>query len=81
MKRLLSGAVGFLAILILGGCGGGSSASPPADGLTVAPGDGRLFLLSNLPEENLARKYVLWGWFHLLTFVGATGSAAYLLGV
>jgi len=45
------------------------------------PKDGRLFLLSNLPEENLARKYVLWGWFHLLTFVGATGSAAYLLGV
>lgn len=45
------------------------------------PGDGRLLLLSNLQEENLARKYVLWGWFHLLTFVGATGSAAYLLGV
>lgn len=45
------------------------------------PGDDRLFLLSNLPEENLARKYVLWGGFHLLTFMGATGSAAYLLGV
>ena len=25
------------------------------------PKDGRLFLLSNLPEERLARKYVLWG--------------------
>ena len=45
------------------------------------PGDGRLFLLSNLPEENLARKYVLWGGFHLLAFIGATGSAVYLLGV
>lgn len=45
------------------------------------PGDGRLFLLSNLPEERLARKYVLWGGFHLLTFLGATGGAAYLLGV
>jgi hypothetical protein len=44
------------------------------------PTDGRLFLLSNLPEERLARKYVLWGWFHLLTFLGATGSATYLLG-
>lgn len=43
------------------------------------PGNGRLFLLSNLQEENLARKYVLWGWFHLLTFVGAAGSTAYLL--
>jgi hypothetical protein len=45
------------------------------------PKDGRLFLLSNLPEENLARKYVLWGGFHLLTFVGATGGAAYWLVV
>jgi len=45
------------------------------------PKDGRLFLLSNLPEKNLARKYVLWGGFHLLTFMGATGCAAYLLGV
>ncbi|GAO36116.1 hypothetical protein SCT_1515 [Sulfuricella sp. T08] len=45
------------------------------------PKDGRLFLLSNLPEERLARKYVLWGWFHLLTFVGATGGTAYWLGV
>ncbi len=40
MKRLLSGAVGLFAILILGGCGGGSSASPPVGGLILAPGDG-----------------------------------------
>jgi hypothetical protein len=45
------------------------------------PKDGRLFLLSNLPEERLARKYVLWGGFHLLTFVLATGSAVYLLSI
>jgi hypothetical protein len=45
------------------------------------PGDGRLFLLSNLAEENLARKYVLWGWFHLLAFVGSIGGATYLLAV
>ena len=44
------------------------------------PGDGRLFLLSNLPEERLARKYVLWGGFHLLTFLGTASSAVYLLG-
>jgi hypothetical protein len=31
------------------------------------PKDGRLFLLSNLSEENLARKYVLWGGFHLVS--------------
>lgn len=44
------------------------------------PGDGRLFLISNLPQENLARKYVLWGGFHLLTCLSAAGGAAYLLG-
>lgn len=44
------------------------------------PKDGRLFLLSNLPEENLARKYVLWGGFHLLTFLGAGCSAVFMLG-
>lgn len=43
------------------------------------PKDGRLFLLSNLPAEKLARKYVLWGGFHLLTFLGSIGGAAYLL--
>jgi len=32
------------------------------------PKDGRLFLLSNLPEQRLARKYVLRGGFHLLVF-------------
>jgi hypothetical protein len=43
------------------------------------PKDGRLFLLSNLPAEKLARKYVLWGGFHLLTFLGSIGGAAFLL--
>lgn len=45
------------------------------------PKDGRLFLLSNLPEEKLVRKYVLWGGFHLLTCLSAAGGAAYLLAV
>ena len=45
------------------------------------PRDGRLLLISNLPEESLARKYVLWGWFHLLTLVAAGGGAVYLLAV
>ncbi|MDD5330788.1 MAG: hypothetical protein PHX38_12365 [Sulfuricella sp.] len=44
------------------------------------PKDGRLFLLSNLPEQSLARKYVLWGWFHLLTGLSAVGGLAYLVG-
>lgn len=45
------------------------------------PKDGRLLLLSNLPEERLARKYVLWGGFHLVVFLGSVGGVAYLLGV
>ena len=45
------------------------------------PQDGRLLLISNLPEESLARKYVRWGWFHLLTLVSAGGGAVYLLAV
>jgi hypothetical protein len=49
--------------------------------LMSKPKDGRLFLLSNLPEENLARKYVLWGGFHLLMFLGSIGGVAYLLAV
>lgn len=44
------------------------------------PKDGRLFLLSNLPEENLARKYVLWGGFHLLVFVAACCTTVFMLG-
>lgn len=45
------------------------------------PKDGRLFLLSNLPETRLARKYVLWGGFHLLTCLSAVGGLAYLMAV
>lgn len=34
-----------------------------------------LYLLSNLSPQQLRRRYVLWGWFHLMVFFGA-GSAA-----
>ncbi len=41
MKKLLTSAAVILSLLILGGCGGkGDSASAPAGGLTVVPGDG-----------------------------------------
>ncbi len=35
------------------------------------PRDGRLFLVSNLSEEVLTKKYFLWGWFHLIVFFAA----------
>ncbi|MGD9788220.1 MAG: hypothetical protein AB7U30_09745 [Sulfuricellaceae bacterium] len=41
------------------------------------PRDGRLFLVSNLSEEALTKKYFLWGWFHLIVFFGATLFFAY----
>ena len=44
------------------------------------PKDDQLFLISNLPEEHLARKYVLWGWFHLLVFLGAGSAAVFMAG-
>lgn len=39
------------------------------------PGDGRLFLLSNLEPKKLSRKYTLWGWFHISVFFLACGAA------
>lgn len=51
-----------------------------ADGVNVlrAPKDGRLFLLSNLAEEALTKKYAIWGWAHLAMFSGAASTAIYL---
>lgn len=43
------------------------------------PSDGRLFLLSNLSPEELAAKYVLWGWLHLAVFFGAGAAAVSIL--
>lgn len=42
------------------------------------PRDGRLFLISNLGPEALARKYTLWTAFHLLVFFLAGGASVYL---
>lgn len=42
------------------------------------PRDGRLFLISNLAPEAVARKYTLWTAFHLLVFFIAGGTSVYL---
>jgi hypothetical protein len=42
------------------------------------PLDGRLFLISNLPPEALAKKYQAWALVHLLIFIGGAGGAAYV---
>lgn len=43
------------------------------------PGDGRLFLLSNLSPEKLVAKYAFWAWLHLAVFFGAGVAAAAIL--
>lgn len=44
----------------------------------LQPHDGRLYLISNLPPEKLARRYALWTWLHLLIFFGALGGIGWL---
>lgn len=46
----------------------------------VQPHDGRLFLISNLPPDQLARRYGFWAWGHLLIFFVALGGVGWLLG-
>jgi len=35
------------------------------------PPDGKLFLISNLEQNDLTRRYLFWSWLHLLIFFGA----------
>ena len=43
------------------------------------PPDGRLFLLSNLDPDKLARRYALWTGLQLFIALGAGGTAAWLM--
>ncbi len=43
-----------------------------------APADGRHYLIANLSPQQLHRKYVFWGWFHLATFLAAGGAAGWV---
>lgn len=45
----------------------------------LRPQDGRLFLISNLPEERLAARYWIWVWAHLAIFFGALYGLSWLL--
>ncbi len=42
------------------------------------PGDGRLYLISNLPPEKLATRYAIWTWLHLAIFFGALCGLAWM---
>jgi len=43
------------------------------------PRDGKLFLVSNLEQNDLSRRYLFWTWAHLVIFFGALGGIGWLL--
>ena len=43
------------------------------------PREGELFLISNLDQDKLSRRYLLWNWAHLAIFFGALGGIGWLL--
>lgn len=43
------------------------------------PRDGELFLVSNLDQDKLSRRYLLWSWAHLAIFFGALGGIGWVL--
>lgn len=45
----------------------------------LQPHDGRLFLVSNLPQQRLARRYWFWTWAHLMIFFAALSGISWLL--
>lgn len=53
--------------------------SAPDTHYLVRPDDGRLFLISNLSPEKLARRYSIWVWLNLMMFFGALGGLAWLM--
>jgi hypothetical protein len=46
----------------------------PELSVVQAPEDGRPFLISNMSQRELERKYRLWIWVHLATFIAAMGG-------
>ena len=51
----------------------------PDTSFLVQPHDQRLFLISNLNQDKLARRYWFWAWAHLVIFFGALGGIAWWL--
>jgi len=43
------------------------------------PREGELFLISNLDQDKLSRRYLLWSWAHLAIFFGALGGIGWVL--
>lgn len=43
------------------------------------PRNGELFLVSNLNQARLLRRYLLWNWAHLLIFFAALGGIEWIM--
>ena len=43
------------------------------------PRNGQLFLVSNLDQHKLSRRYLLWSWAHLAIFFGALGGIGWVV--
>lgn len=52
--------------------------SQPGTNLLHKPRDGRLFLISNIDPEKLARRYRVWAWTHLVVLLGAVGGVGWI---
>ena len=51
----------------------------PGTHIVHKPRDGRLFLISDLDPMELARRYQLWAWFHLLVPFGSAAGIAWVM--
>lgn len=51
----------------------------PDTHILCQPHDGKLFLVSNLAQSDLSRRYLLWIWVHLLIFFGALAGIGWQL--
>ncbi len=53
-------------------------AQPGTNIISRSP-DGQLFLISNLSQDRLSRRYLLWAWGHVIIFFGALGGLGWVL--
>lgn len=51
----------------------------PDTNYLIRPEDGRLFLISNLSPEKLARHYALWSWAQLIILFGSLGGMGWVM--
>ncbi len=45
----------------------------------MQPRDGRLFLISNIDQDTLARRYLVWSWLHVIILLGSLAGLTWML--